>query len=97
MSYYTVTVRRIDVIGRVWMPCGTCALSYNLTVKDTEAIRVLGNGWLTRDGVQRWLDANAGDFRSIEDFRADIEDFLSEWESPESEYKYLDCMYPAEA
>lgn len=96
MSYYTITVRRIDVIGRVWMPCGTCALSYNLMLKDANKIRAWGNGQLTREGVQRWLDANAGDFQSIEDFRADIDDFLSDWSDPESEYKFLDCMYQAE-
>lgn len=98
MSYITVAIRRVDVIGRIWQPLsGVCAMSFNLTMNDVQDIRGSGDGQLTRDGVRLWLSSNAGDFQSIQDFRADTEDFLSDWADPNSEYAFLDCMYPANA
>jgi hypothetical protein len=89
MSYYTVTVRRIDVIGKIWQPgIGTCAMSYELRDYDVENI-----GEFTRENVQLWLDSNSGDFQSISDFRADIADFFSDWEDEESEGIFNDCMF----
>lgn len=88
MSYRTITIRRIDVIGTIWMPAITAAMSYNLTPYDVENI-----GELTRENVEHWLMLNSGDFQSIEDFRVDIEDFESDWAKEESECIFSDCMY----
>lgn len=92
MSYRTITINQIQVIGRIWMPYGAvCAQCIDLTAYDIENI-----GELTRDNVEQWLMCHSGDFSSIIDFRADIGDFLSEWADEESECTYSDCMYPAE-
>ncbi len=88
MSHYMVTINEIQVIGDIWQPgAGTCAMTYSLRSYDLENI-----GELTRDNVDRWLTCNSGDFQSIEDFRADIGDWESPWESEESEYTFFDCM-----
>ncbi len=94
MSYYTVTIKEINVIGRTW--AGYIGMyNYSLRDYDIENIKARSkNGELTREAVSDWLDCNAGDFQSIKDFRADIGDFISEWENEENEYKYLDAMYP---
>ena len=92
MSYYTVEVNRNDVIGNIWQPgIGTCAMSYSLREYDIENI-----GELTRENVDLWLAKNTGDFQSIDDFRADIGKYLSDWQSEESEFIFGDCMYPSE-
>ena len=87
MSYYTVTVRRIEVIGVIWLPLSTCAMVYDLQSYEVEQI-----GELTRENIQAWLDTRAGDFQSITDFHADIADFDSPWQSEESEGIFMDCM-----
>lgn len=89
MSYYTVTVREIRVIGGIWMPYGlTCAQIKTLTPHDVANI-----GELTRENCEQWLLLNAGDFSSIDDFQVDIEDFFSDWEKEESELTFNDCMF----
>ena len=90
MSYMTITINRIDVIGYIWMPNNViCAMSRDLTAYDIENI-----GELTRDNIRLWIDKNFGDFSQVTDFRADIGDFLSEWEHEESDFTYDDCMFP---
>lgn len=91
MSYRTITINQIEVIGTIWMPASTCAMTYKLTAHDIENI-----GELTRENVQKWLDTHSGDFQSIEDFHADIGDFDSPWEHEESECTFNDCMFPSE-
>jgi len=85
MSYYTVTVRTIYVVGRLWGG-GRAAYSYALTPTDVENI-----GELTRENCQLWLDKNAGDFESIIDFAVDIADFESDWATEEGRNFYNDC------
>ena len=91
MSYRTITINQIEVIGTIWMPASTCAMTYKLTAHDIENI-----GELTRENVQKWLDTHSGDFQSIADFHADIGDFDSPWEHEESELTFNDCMFPSE-
>ena len=91
MSYYTVTVRKINVIGQIWQPGFTCAMSYRLTKHDVEMI-----GELTRENVERWLMSHSGDFQSVQDFHADIADFDSPWENEASELTFLEAMFPRE-
>ncbi len=90
MSYRTITINEIHVIGTLWMG-GTAAMTYKLTAYDLENI-----GELTRENVQKWLDTHSGDFQSLSDFHADIGDFDSPWEHAESECTFNDCMFPSE-
>ena len=85
MSRYTVIVKQVEVIGHIWQPCGICAMTYSLRDYDIENIRAYGADELTRDAVEKWLAVNAGDFQSIGDFHADIDEFDSPWASEESE------------
>ena len=97
MSYRRITINQVQVIGFIWEPGDFhCSMTYNLSPSQVEDIKALGNGDLNREAVQHWLGTNSGDFQSIEDFRVDIEDFLSDWANPESEYIFLDCMDSAE-
>jgi len=91
MSYYTVTVNEVNVLGIIWMPAVECAMNYTLSKHDIENM-----GEITRENVENWLDTHAGDFQSIIDFRVDIGDTIIEWKEEENEYKYMDCMYPCE-
>ncbi len=88
MSYYTVTVREINVIGTIWMPAVTAATTIKLSSYDVENI-----GELNRENVEDWLNCHSGDFQSIQDFRADIADFQSDWQSEDSECIFIDCMF----
>ena len=96
MSYHTIRISVIDVIGYIWQPgVGVCAQQKELSDYD-ERNMTDESGQITRESVQAWLDCYMGDFSQILDFRADIGDTLIEWEDAESEWKYTDCMYPPE-
>ena len=88
MSYVTITIRRIDVIGSIWMPASLCAMTYDLKQSDVDNI-----GELTRENVAKWLSTNSGDFQSIQDFRVDIADFESDFENADSERIFDNCMF----
>ena len=70
---YMVRKSIVEVVGKIWMPSVTCAQTYTLSEYDVENCRD-GDGKITRESVERWLDTHAGDFQGIEDFRASIED-----------------------
>jgi len=91
MSYKTITINEIQVIGKIWLPPVTSAMTYKLSDHDIEKI-----GELTRENVEKWLRVNSGDFQCVDDFRADIGDFLSDWSNPDSEEVWCDCMYTKE-
>ena len=95
VSPYTMRrtrVAHVQVIGKVWMPSVTCAMEYPLSDYDLENI-----GKFTRRNVELWLCTHAGDFQSVEDFRAVCGDKVIEWRKGEdSECTFCDCMYPAE-
>lgn len=83
-------VGRVSVIGNIWQPgIGMCAMDYPVTNHDLDSIEEI-----TRDNVEYWLMANSGDFKSIIDFSATINDVVIPWENEESEIEYIDCMYP---
>lgn len=95
---YMVVTSRISVIGHIWMPGDViCAMDYTPTVFDVENMRD-DDGRITRESVQAWIDTHSGDFRSVDDFHADIADgdadVVIEWADPESELTYTDCMFP---
>lgn len=91
MSFRTIRIDEIQVIGVIWMPAVTCAQVIKLTEHDLESI-----GELTRENVEMWLTSHTGDFQSITDFRADIGEWESPWASEESECTFSDCMYGSE-
>lgn len=93
MSYLMITIRQIEVIGRIWQPgIDTCSYVYSLDRHKLEQIRMLGGGKITRAACAAWLHANAGDFQEIEDFHADIADFDSPWALSDSDLIYTSCV-----
>lgn len=83
MAVYTVKTREVFILGRGWYG-QQMAYLYKLP---KDIVR-------TREGVQDWLDLNAGDFSHIDDFAASIEYDEIPWETEDSEYTYNDAMYP---
>ena len=95
MSYYTVEVNEIQVLGTLWIG-GTAAITYKLRSYDIKNMTNYPDAGLTRDNVEGWLDSHAGDFQGIIDFRADIGPWESDWEKEDSEILWHDCMYGEE-
>lgn len=91
---YTVRVSYVTVVGKIWMPAVTCGQRITLRDYDIENMRD-DDGHITRDSVEQWLTTNAGDFRTIEDFAASIEDgdqtIDIPWATEEGEYAYIDA------
>jgi len=96
---YTVRKSVIRVIGTIWMASVTAAQTYELSGHDVDNVRQHGDGKITRESVQAWLDTHAGDFSNVTDFEASIEsgdDTIDiPWKSEASEFTYADC-FPAE-
>lgn len=86
-----LTIERnwIEVIGTIWMPAATCAQRIDLTRYDIENI-----GEPTRDNVELWLTMHSGDFQHVQDFRAIVGETVIDWNNPDSEFTYNDCMFP---
>lgn len=70
---YTVKKSVIDVVGKIWLPAVTCSMRYTVSAHDVENMRD-DDGKITRDSVDQWLACHSGDFQSVQDFRASIED-----------------------
>jgi len=111
MARITKIVNTIDVLGRIWQPgVGPCAMTY--TLRDYDVNNIIDysageNPLINREGVERWLSMNSGDFSSIIDFRYNITvetnsqtraytDFTSEFESEDNECTFWDCMSPSD-
>ena len=94
MSYYTVTVREVEILGYIWMPSNVlCTQVKKLTDYDVKNIMARGEGFITRDAVEDWLGCNAGDFSKIVDFHADIADIDIPWNEQDNEYSFGDIHY----
>lgn len=94
---YVVRKSVVQVVGKIWMPNNVpVAQDFELSDYDVNNARD-DEGKITRESVQRWLDTHAGDFSSITDFSASIEDGDATidipWESEESEMAYGECMF----
>jgi len=113
---------RIDVLGAIWQPgFDACAMTYSLTAYDVGNMRgrTLARGGgdrsqtsITRADVEDWLGANSGDFQSITDFAASIDDgplpacdacghvrrkvIGFPWSSEENEFAFQDAMFGTE-
>jgi len=87
----------IDVIGTIWMPAVTGAISYPLSDYDVAHMDAETDAQgISRSDILSWLYKNAGDFQSIQDFRATINGAEYGWADEESELTYNDCMWPEE-
>ena len=93
MSYKTIVINRIQVVGHIWQPGTVRGEQYDLKPHQVQAIKALWEGKLTREAVELWLATNSGDFQHVQDFHADIEDFDSPWENEENEAIFNDCMF----
>lgn len=95
MARYVVRHSYIDVLGVIWMPAATGSLRIKLSNYDIENMRDK-DGEITRDSVEQWLTMHSGDFQSVTDFRASIEDgdktLDFDWSSEENEFAYLDTL-----
>jgi len=97
---YVVRKSIVEVVGEIWMPYGTvCATTYTLSGYDVENCRN-DNGQITRDSVERWVGMHSGDFSSVRDFRASLEDGDETvdipWASEEGELAFVDCTASVE-
>lgn len=98
---YTVSKSFIQVIGQIWMPSTTAAMTYDLGAWELKQIQ-RDDGSIDRDAVEFWLMLHSGDFQSITDFYADIqhpdtdENLAFGWEDEKSEEIFIDCIYPSE-
>ncbi len=97
---YVVRKSFVDVVGHIWMPNTVAAMRYPLSNYDIENIRQQDDGIIDREAVEQWLTCHSGDFQSIEDFSASIEDGDKSidipWDDEDSEYTFSDLMYPSE-
>lgn len=95
---YVVRKSVVCYVGTIWQGL-TCAQDKTLSSYDVENMRD-DDGKITRESVENWLGCNSGDFQSIDDFYASIEDgdetIDIEWASEESEMTYNDCMFPSD-
>jgi len=69
-----------------------CAYDYPVDAYDIENMTD-DEGEITRDSVENWLSAHAGDFRSIEDFSGHVANKEFPWTNDDSEIIYFDCMF----
>lgn len=92
---YTVRKSVIDVVGYIWMPQIVCSLRINMSDYDINNARN-AEGELTRESVEQWLMTHSGDFQSVIDFRASIEDGDKTIDFPfateDGECQYLDTI-----
>jgi hypothetical protein len=93
----------IDVIGRIWMPAVTAATTLTAGAYDIANMHDAGTPGrppvISRESVASWLDCHAGDFQSVDDFRASLETGAPEtltidWRSEDSEEVFAGCMWP---
>jgi hypothetical protein len=88
----------VRIVGKLWLPMCDAAQERILTAYDINNIRAYGDGHITRDAVEHWVMLNTGDFSTITDFMAEIEDgsqsYEFDWAIDDSEFVYCDCMFP---
>jgi hypothetical protein len=70
---------------------GKATMTYTLDKFDRENI-----GELNRESIEDWLTTHSGDFQSIIDFSASLDDLEIPWSNEESEFEYGDITYPSE-
>jgi len=82
------------------MPAVTCSQIQTLSGYDVENCRD-DEGKITRDSVEQWLTTHSGDFQSVQDFSASIEDGGNTveipWATEDGEMAFNDCNAECEA
>lgn len=77
------------------MPMVTCGQTKTLRQYDVDNIRDRVEPGITRANVEDWLTCNAGDFSSVQDFYASIEDGPNTveipWATEDGELAFNDC------
>ena len=86
---FTIERNWIDVVGRDWMPGCISATRYDLSAHDVANI-----GKPTRANIEQWLTSHSGDFQQVLDFHTVIGECEYDWQTPEGECQFIDCMYP---
>jgi hypothetical protein len=97
---YVVRKSIVRVVGRIWMPSVVCAQVRELSSYDVANIKsygdAIGHPGINRESVEHWLHSNSGDFQSVTDFEASIEDGNDTidipWATEEGEFAYIDAM-----
>jgi len=96
---YTMRVSYVDVVGNGWMPRCPMATRYTLTSSDVDNARD-DEGKITRESVELWLGSHSGDFSSVTDFSASLEDGEATvdipWAEEDNELEFGFIMYPEE-
>lgn len=96
---YTVRTSQVQVIGPIWQPGFTAAQTITIHGQDIDSVRD-AHGDITRASVALWLDSHAGDFSSITDFSASIEDGENTveipWDDEESELVFNEATFGSE-
>lgn len=93
---YLLRKSYIDVVGGIWLPYGAKAsLRIDLSKYDLENIKDEKEQF-TREGISLWLAAHSGDFSSILDWSASIEEGNETLDFPfdteEGEIAWLDTL-----
>lgn len=99
---YTVRKSLVWIVGHIWMPPDLiCSQVLTLSQYDIETIKAqalhdTGSDAITCDAVRQWLTAHAGDFSSVIDFSASIEDGKDTvdipWSTEAGEMQYHDTL-----
>lgn len=92
----TVRENYVDVVGYGWYN-QLIAMTIKLRQYDIANMRGrVSDDAITRDDVEDWLGCNAGDFQSIMDFRAliDNEGIEIPWNTEDGEIEFSDLVYP---
>lgn len=96
---YMVRKSFVAVVGKIWMPAITASLHIRLSEYDINNMRD-ESGKITRESVEQWLCTHTGDFQSIQDFSASIEDGENTidipWASEDGEMAYCDTLAESE-
>ena len=93
---YTVKENYVNVVGKGWYS-QPIALSIKLRQYDIDNMRGrVSDNAITREDIESWLDCNAGDFQSIKDFYAlvDNEGVEIPWNSEDNEIEFFDMTDP---
>jgi hypothetical protein len=85
----------VMVVGRIWEGMDAAAV---LLVAAADIPSVLGAGGdFSREAIEDWLEEHGSDFAEITDFCASADlggrTVEIDWEDPDSEDFYAECMY----
>lgn len=92
MNYYVPDAVVVHHVGPIWQPGYICAMDYRPRVDDVRDATAA----VTRDSVQDWLDAHAGDFSATLDFSVSGGAIDLPFATEAGELAYADAMFGGE-